>query len=252
MATGLTGAPEPPPRRAGRTGRSSRQVAAPVVPPQGAGFASDTGQHGHAASASATAANTAVVAAVAAHKTATKEHYRAQAKRMVAAVTAAATKQAAAQQAEMDAAAAANAALRQRVADVEASGAGALAHEQRTRDRRVVDLQHQLHELQARHAQTQTDLTTCTASLQRANDDVANLNTQLRQLCRQRPRAPATPGVDREHVHGLCLPTHRPRRRQQQLRAADACAVRDHCGPRCPAATASARALGTRAVVVGS
>ena len=114
MAVGLAGAPEPPPRRTGRTGRSARQVAAPVVPPQGAGSASDTGQRGHAAGASAAAANTAIVAAVAANKTATKEHYRAQAKRMVAAVTAAATKQAATQQAEVDAAAAANAALRQR------------------------------------------------------------------------------------------------------------------------------------------
>ena len=154
MAIGLAGATEPPPRRAGRTGRSARQVAAPVVPPQGAGSASDTGQRGHAAGASAAAANTAIVAAVAANKTATKEHYRAQAKRIVAAVTAAAAKQAATQQAETDAAVAANAALRQRVADVEASGAGALAHEQRTRDRRVVDLQNQVHELQARHAQT--------------------------------------------------------------------------------------------------
>ena len=39
--------------------------------------------------------------------------------------------------------------------------------------------------MQARHAQTQTDLTTCTASLQRANDDVTSLNTQLRQLRQQ-------------------------------------------------------------------
>ena len=33
MATGLTDAPAPPPRRAGCTGRSARHVAAPVAPP---------------------------------------------------------------------------------------------------------------------------------------------------------------------------------------------------------------------------